>query len=89
MKDCFDLAKCAFGKQVVEVIRIDVVRNLQVGQVLELVAFSQVIDGNDVVDAAGVQALDDVAADKTCSAGHNYFHEDFPGVSWMQTARRS
>jgi hypothetical protein len=42
---------------------------LQVGQVAELVALRQVVDGDDVVDAAGVEALDDVAADEAGGAG--------------------
>jgi hypothetical protein len=38
----------------------------------KFVALRQVVHRNDVVDAAGVQALDDVAANKAGRAGYNY-----------------
>ena len=75
MEHGFDLAEIALGEQVVEHVGVDVVGDLQVGQVAELVALRQVVDGDDVVDAARVQALDDVAADETGSAGdHDACH---------------
>jgi hypothetical protein len=57
------------AKTVVELVGVDVVGDLQVGQVAELVALGQVVDRDDVVDAAGVEALDDVAADEAGGAG--------------------
>ena len=74
MENRFDLAERAFGKQFVERVGVDVVGDPQVGQVAEFVALRQVVDGDDVVDAPGVQALDDVAADEPGGTGHNDFH---------------
>jgi hypothetical protein len=64
-----DLAEAALGEEGVELVGVDVVGDLQVRQVAELVALGQVVDRDDVVDAAGVEALDDVAADESGSSG--------------------
>src|SRR5512140_1634108 len=66
-----DLAEETFREEVVEQVQVDVVGDPQVGQVAELVALRQVVHGDDVVDAALVQPLDDVAADKPCRSRHN------------------
>src|SRR3990167_4920183 len=75
----FDLAKSTFGKQLVKIINIDVVGNAQVSQVTEFVAVGQVINGNDVVNAAGVETFDQIAADKAGGTGNYDFHGEFLG----------
>ena len=68
----YDPAEVVLGEQVVEHVHVHVVGDLQVGQVAELVALGQVVDHDDVVDAAGVEALDDVGADEAGGAGNHY-----------------
>ena len=54
MKHGFDLTKGVVGKEFVEHVLVEVVGNLQVGNVAELIALGQVIDRDDVVDASSV-----------------------------------
>jgi hypothetical protein len=68
----FDLAEAAVGEAGIEVGGVDIVGDAQVGQVAELVALGQVVDRDDVLDAAGVQALDDVGANEAGRAGDDY-----------------
>ena len=71
MEDGFHLAKVAAGVVVVKHVGVNVIGDLQVGDVAEFVALRQVVDRDDVGDATGVEALDDVAANKAGGAGND------------------
>jgi hypothetical protein len=47
---------------------------LQVSQIAKFLPILQIIHRQDVVDAARIQAFDDVAADKPSGACDNDFH---------------
>ena len=88
MEHRFDLAKSGFGKQLVKVIDIDVIGNLQIGQIAEFVAVAQVIDGDDVVNTAGVEPFDNIAAYEAGGAGDYDFHGEFLGFDVQRLAVR-
>ena len=69
VKNSFYLAVSIGGKRVVKISGVHIVGNLQIGQVAKLVALGQVIHGNDVGHASGVEAQDEVGTNKTGSAG--------------------
>jgi hypothetical protein len=71
VKNSFDLAVGIGGKGIVEICGIHIVGNLQINQVAKFVALGQVVDGNDVAQTPGVEALDEVGANKTGSTGDN------------------
>ena len=74
VKNAVDRTIVAIGKAQVKLCMINVVGNLQIGQIAELVAVAQVIDRHDVGDATLIQTLDDVAADETGGSGHHDGH---------------
>ena len=74
-----DTAKGPLGETGVEAAVVDVVGNAQIGQVAEFVAIGQVIHRDDVLDAAGIQTLDDVAANEAGRAGD---HDAHANNSW-------
>ena len=74
VEDSFYFAVSTICKEFVEKVLVDIVGNLQIGQVDKLVAMREVIDRDDVVNAACVQAFDDVAANKSCSSGDDDLH---------------
>lgn len=74
MEDRADLAELAARQAGEKVFLVEVVADLAVDEVVELVRPRQVIHGDDVVLAPLVQALDEVAADKAGSAGHDDGH---------------
>jgi hypothetical protein len=51
--------------QIEELALVEVVGDLAIGEVAELVGLGQVVDGDDVGDAALVERLDQVGADET------------------------
>ena len=67
----FDLAVGPFGEGVVKQVGIHIVGNLQVGQVAKLLTLGKVIYGNDVSQAALVETLDKVGANKSGGTGDN------------------
>ena len=71
MENGLNLAIAAVRKVLVKGARIHIIGNLQTGQVAELVALGQVIHGDHIIDSAGVQAPNDVAANKAGGAGDN------------------
>ena len=71
MEHSLNLSVAAVGKILIKSPSIHIVGDLQVGQVAELVAQGQVIDSDHIINAAGVQATDDVAANKAGGAGDN------------------
>ena len=71
MEDRLDLAKRSVGEQLIERCGVHVVRDLQIDQVAKLVALRQIIDRDDVGDAARIEPLDDIAANKAGSPGDN------------------
>ena len=54
MKHGFYITKRTFSKRVIKIVSINVVGNLQVGEVFKLVALGQIINSDDVVNAARV-----------------------------------
>src|SRR5574343_302127 len=76
MQDGLDLAIVVPGLDTFdEILLIKVIGDFAVDQVLELVGLGQVVDGDDVGDAALVQRLDDVGADEAGGAGNDVIHE--------------
>jgi hypothetical protein len=68
MQDGLDLAVEMAGLDALdEIVLVEVVGDLAIDQVLELVGLGQVVDGDDVGDAALVQRLDDIGADEAGS----------------------
>src|SRR5574343_1883611 len=75
MQDGLDLAVVMPGLDALdEIVLVEIIGDFAVDQVLELVGLGQVIDGDDVGDAALVQRLDDVRADKAGGAGDDVIH---------------
>ena len=74
MEDGFYFAVGTVCKEFIEKVLVDIVCNLQIGQVDKLVALREVVDRDDVVNTACVQAFDDVAANKSCSSGDDNLH---------------
>ena len=62
----------------VEVAPVEVVGDRGAGEVDELGAVAQVVDGDDVVDADRVQAAQQVGADHSGGAGDDDSHADPP-----------
>ena len=54
-----------------EVIPVQVISNMQVSQVVHLVAILQVVDRQDVRVSAQIELLDQVAADEAGAASHD------------------
>src|SRR5207302_5651959 len=59
---------------------VDVIGDLATGQVLELVGVRQVVDGDDLGDAAAVEPLDELRADEACGTGDDVVVH-FPKIS--------
>jgi hypothetical protein len=74
VKHAIDGAVVAIGETQIKLGMIDIVGDLQIGQIAELVPIAEVIDGDDVGDAALVQARDDVAADESGGSCHHDGH---------------
>ncbi|MPN41607.1 hypothetical protein SDC9_189161 [bioreactor metagenome] len=75
VQDGFDLAVVMTGLDALdEIVLVEVVGDFAVDQVLELVGLGQVIDCNDIGDAALVQRLDNIGADETGSTGDDVVH---------------
>src|SRR5690606_11406507 len=71
VQDGLDRGQRAIGHTGAEFVLVEVVRNGAVSQVDELVALGQVVDRADVDDAAGVPALDALAAEGSRSSGND------------------
>ena len=75
MQDGLDLAVVMPGLDALdEIVLVEIVGDFAVDQVLELVGLGQVVDGDDVGNAALVERLDDVRADKAGGAGDDVIH---------------
>ncbi len=75
MQDSLDLAIEMAGLDALdEIVLVEVVGDLAIDQVLELVGLGQVIDCNDIGDAALVQRLDNIGADEAGSTGDDVVH---------------
>ena len=61
----------AAADELAELGAVHVVGDLAVAEVAKLVAMSQVIDGQDVPDAAIVEGADQVTSDETSGSGHD------------------
>ena len=61
-----------------EFVFVEIMGDFALGKVFEFFAFAQIIDGNDVGNAALVEGFDDVAADKTGRACYDDGHIGFP-----------
>ena len=59
------LARCDIGEKL---LFIHVVADIQIGQIDELGAVFQVVDDQNIADAAIVERLDDIAANHSCAA---------------------
>ena len=70
MKDGFRLRRGATADAVDEVAFVKVVRDAALGEVLVLFAAFQIVDGDDVGDAAFIESENVVATDETGSAGN-------------------
>ena len=71
MEDRLDPAEIAACEHLVKRRGINVICNAQIRQIAKLVALRQIVNGDDVIDAARIEPLDEVAADKTGGAGDN------------------
>src|SRR5690606_4401384 len=69
VQDGFDAAQTPVGDQAAELVLVQVIGNAAIDQVDELVALGQVIDRNDVGDAAAVQAAHQIASYEAGCAG--------------------
>ena len=76
MQHDIDMAELALREARVEVAAIEVVAELRAEQVAVLGPIGQVVDGDHVVDADGVQAMHEVAADHPGRTGHDDLHSN-------------
>src|SRR5207248_8447499 len=53
---------------------VDVIGDLATGQILELVGVRQIVDGDDLGDAAAVEPFHQLGADETRCPGHDVVH---------------
>ncbi|MCY1372694.1 hypothetical protein D9M69_599210 [compost metagenome] len=67
-------AEAAFAQQGQEIALVQVVGYLGVGEVAELVALGQIIDGDQVGLAPRIEGLDQVAADEAGGTGNDDAH---------------
>ena len=74
MQHGVDAAEFAAREAGVELALVEVVADLRIEQVAVLRAIGQIVDGDHVVDADGVEAVDEVAADESGRAGDNDPH---------------
>ena len=75
MQDRVDGAvKMSLGEQFDELLLVEIVGDFAIDEVAKLVSALQVVDGDDVVDAALVEAFDDIGADKAAGAGDDGIH---------------
>ncbi len=74
MKHRAHLAELAALEALDKLALVEVIADLAVDEVVEFVGARQVVDGDDIVFAALVQALDEVAADEAGSAGNDDGH---------------
>ena len=74
VEDRLDLAQLTSDKTLVKLVLVEVIAELGAEQVAILRAIGEVIDGNDVVHANGIQSMHQVAANHTGSAGHHDSH---------------
>ena len=71
MEDRFDPAVMPLGKSGVKICGVHVIADGQVRQVAKLIALRQIVNRNNVRDAPGIEALDDVAANEAGSPGND------------------
>ena len=69
-------AEFAAREALVEVGLVEVVADLRAGQVPVLLAVGQVVHGDHIIDADGVQTMDKIAADHAGGACDDHFHLD-------------
>ena len=67
----------AFSEELIKVVGVYVVGDLQVGQVAEFIALGQVVDRDDLADAARIEPAHDVAAYEAGCAGDDHGHKGF------------
>ena len=65
-----------------EFVFVQIVRNIGLHQIAEFVGAAEVVDRDDVGDAAPVERVYDVAADKAGGAGNDDGHELFLIAGW-------
>ena len=70
------LAEFAAREALVELRLVEVVADLRAGQVPVLLAVGQVVHGDHIIDADGVQTMDKIAADHAGGACDDHFHLD-------------
>ena len=80
VEDGINLAKAPVGELTVKIGRVHIVGNFQIGEVAKLVALRQIVHRNDVIDSPRVQPFDEVAANKSGSAGDYDFHKKRPCI---------
>ena len=78
MQNGAHLAKLAATEPVEKIVLVQVIGNFTVGQVAELVAIGQIVDGNDIGLVALVECLNEIAADESRGAGYDDRHARFP-----------
>ena len=76
VKNNVDLAELAACEPSVELVAVKIVREPRAQQIAILRPLGQIIDGNDLIDADGIETLHEIAANKPGSAGHHHSHEN-------------
>ena len=66
--------EAAVAEPLEKIILVEIIRDFAVDEIDELVAATQIIDGENLGLAALVERLDDVGPDETGGAGHYYVH---------------
>src|SRR3546814_16302981 len=80
MKDSLDVAQLPLRNTLAEIILVHVVGNICVDQIQEFIAFSQIIDHQNVGMTALIQAAHNVAANKASASGYDN-HDSSPAVT--------
>ena len=65
-----------------EFVFVQIMGDGAVGKIADLVAIGQIVHGNDVGDAARIESVDDIAADKAGRTGYDDGHGETPCLGW-------
>ena len=76
MQDRAHATEVAAHEALAEIDEVEIVGDLAVDEVVELVGLLQIVDRDDLGLATFVQALDEIAADKTGCAGDDVHKSD-------------
>ena len=71
VKYSLNLSIRPLSEQVIELVCVHVVSDFQIRKIAKFVALRHVIHGDDVIEPAGIEPFDDIAANKTGGAGDN------------------